>query len=378
MLSGGGLQVTLGACPSAARLGPEWETLESQGTASFFSSWTWIGTWLRGLDQQRSPQLLRATLGTETVGLALLVPRKTRRLRILPSMGLHLNATGDPQADDLCIEHNGLLVRQDRHEDISAAMLGHLFGSGHRWDQLHLRGLSTTPTALAVLPSRWVLRQESEKAYLVALDTVRSRDGNFLGWLSTSTRSQIRRSLKAYEALGPVATSAARDTPQALQFLDRLKALHQHTWQSRGAPGAFANPGFEAHHTEIIRRGFDRAEVQMLRVHAGERDIGYLYNFVYRGRVICYQSGFDYGLVQRTHSPGLTAHALAVQQWADSDMHTYDFLAGDARYKRELATDAYPMVNLTVHKPSVSVLLEECWRHFKGRAPLQGTVRELA
>lgn len=376
MLNGGGLRVTMGACPSAAALGPEWEALESQGTGSFFNSWTWIGTWLRGLGHRASPRLLRATAGGETVGLALLVPRKTRRLRVLPSLGLHLNATGDPQADDLCIEHNGLLVRREGHEQVSAAMLGHLFGPGHRWDQFHLRGMSSTPPALAAAPCRWVLRQESEKAYMVDLRAIRSRDGDYLGQLGASTRSKIRRSMKAYGALGPLTTTAASDAAQALQFLERLKALHQHTWNSRGAPGAFANPRFEAHHTALIQRGFDRAEVQLLRVHAGERDVGYLYNFIYRGRVICYQSGFDYGLVERTHSPGLTAHALAVQQWADAGMHTYDFLAGDARYKRELATDDYPMVSLSVHRPSVSLLLEEHWRSLKRRLPGQGTVRE--
>lgn len=375
MLNGSGLRVSFQTCPSGQRLEPEWQTLESRSAATFFNSWSWIGTWLSGLGPGWSPQLLRASLQGETVGLGVLVPGTIRRLRVLPSRSLHLHATGDPRADDLCVEHNGLLVQTEGQPFIAAAMMGHLLGPDHRWEQLHLHGLSSTPPAVDRLAPPWRLRQEAEPAYLVNLEAIRSQEGDYLSQLSANSRSMIRRSLKAYATLGPVHTASAQDVPEAVHFLGQLKALHQRTWQSRGASGAFANPRFEAHHRELIHRHFERGEVQLLRVHAGERDIGYLYNFVYRGRVTAYQSGFDYDLVARTHSPGLTAHALAVQRSADAGLQIYDFLAGDARYKRDLATDAYQMVNVSVHRPTLSLLMEEQWRRLKQRPVVQTLLR---
>jgi CelD/BcsL family acetyltransferase involved in cellulose biosynthesis len=61
-----------------------------------------------------------------------------------------------------------------------------------------------------------------------------------------------------------------------------------------------------------------------------------LYNFVYRGRLYYYQSGYDYELGERL-SPGLVAHVFAIRRALDAGVAEYHLMAGDSDYKRKLA-----------------------------------------
>jgi CelD/BcsL family acetyltransferase involved in cellulose biosynthesis len=360
-----GLAVTLGACPAAADLAPEWRALERDAEASFFTSWTWIGGWLQRLERRHQPQLLRATRHGRVVGLGILVPALSRRLKLLPSPSLHLHTTAERQHDDLSIEHNGLLLERGDAPGIAAAMLEELCEPRHRWQQLRFPGLSVPPPFPPRLPARMIARRESGDAYRVNLTALREGGGDYLARLSRNTRSQIRRSIKAYAALGPLRVTAAASLPEALRFLDRLKFHHQKAWVSRGAAGAFANPLFEQFHRQLIARGFASGEVQLLQAAAADHEIGYLYNFVHRGHVSCYQSGFHYGVLAGNHHPGMAVHALAIQHCTDLGLGHYDFLAGSERYKQQLATDRYPMFDLSIHRRSLSLRLEEAWRGLK-------------
>lgn len=41
--------------------------------------------------------------------------------------------------------------------------------------------------------------------------------------------------------------------------------------------------------------------------------------------------------------PGLLAHALAIQYYAENGRAEYDFLAGDSQYKRSLTSQSRPL-----------------------------------
>ena len=116
-----------------------------------------------------------------------------------------------------------------------------------------------------------------------------------------------------------------------------LEALHQASWTARGRPGAFANPFFGRFHRALIARGLGRGEIDLFRVAAGSQIVGLLYNFRYRGHSLAYQSGFDYAGASRHQKPGLTCHHEAIRFVARLGVVRYNFLAGDARYKRSLA-----------------------------------------
>ena len=120
------------------------------------------------------------------------------------------------------------------------------------------------------------------------------------------------------------------------------------TAATRGRPGAFAQAWFARFHHALIERGLPRGEIDLLRVTAGNRLVGALYNFRYRGRALAYQSGFDYAGAGRHQKPGLTCHHQAIRFAAGAGLDRYDFLAGEDRYKRSLADGATPLHWVTV------------------------------
>ena len=77
-------------------------------------------------------------------------------------------------------------------------------------------------------------------------------------------------------------------------MLDRMAELHQAVWEARGKPGSFSALFFCRFHYALIEVGIPRGEIALLKVLSGDTTIGFLYNFVWKGRMSAYQSGFAY------------------------------------------------------------------------------------
>lgn len=358
--------VSLSPLPPLSELEKDWRRLEIVAGASFFTSWSWIGCWLDTLPADIRPQLLRARADGHDVGLAILVRRSRQRFGLPFCDGWHMHATGDGAFDILTIEHNGMVLDASHGEPLRDAMLAHWMRQSGGASELQLPGQAGTglPTGstLGLLREDWV-----RTSYGVDLGAVRDKKGDYLALLSSNTRSQIRRSIKEYEKVGPVSLRAAADVAEAQHFLVRLADLHQRHWVERGEPGAFSNPYFQRFHTRLIERNFGRGEIQLLRISVGERELAYLYSFVLGGRVYFYQSGFDYELIEKHSRPGLVAHLHGVQHNAALGHAVYDFMAGDSRYKLNLATLNEPMTWTTLRKPAWRFRLELALRERRRR-----------
>jgi predicted N-acyltransferase len=161
--------------------------------------------------------------------------------------------------------------------------------------------------------------------------------GDYLAGRSANTRQQIRRSDRLYERGGRLAVEVAGSVEAAHAMLDEMAVLHQATWSARGRPGSFAEPFFRRFHRALIASAVPRGEAALLKISCDQAVVGVLYNFVYRGRMSAYQSGFAYRAGEPQAKPGLTCHYRAIQFALDQGLDIYDFLAGEDRYKRSLA-----------------------------------------
>jgi CelD/BcsL family acetyltransferase involved in cellulose biosynthesis len=332
------VHVALEALPDPQHLQAWWRELESRAELTFFTSWSWIGQWLAVLPVALHKQLLVARQGERIVGLGIVVKGQAHLMRTMPVRCWRLHATGIRDIDDLTIEYNGFLVDGDGGGDVEQTMLDFL---------LQRSGVKRVEVAMATdrftklaqpAPKNFLVRSDFKQSYLVDLEQVRASGGDFLSTLSANTRSQIKRSLGAYREFGELRIEAAQSVEQACVFFNELKTLHARVWVERGKHSRFAtSPIAQRFHTALIARAFDTGEVQLLRVTAGASVLGYLYNFVYRGRVIFYQSGFNYGLLDKHDRPGMVCHTLAVQHQLQAGHALYDLAAGDYRYKASLA-----------------------------------------
>jgi CelD/BcsL family acetyltransferase involved in cellulose biosynthesis len=110
--------------------------------------------------------------------------------------------------------------------------------------------------------------------------------------ISPNRRSKIRRSFKEYEKQETLEVSTAASIDEALAYFHALGTLHTQRWNRVGIAGSFAQPSWVAFHQDVIKTAFPREEIQLLRIGCGKRDIGYIYNVLWRGAVLMLQSGF--------------------------------------------------------------------------------------
>ena len=359
-----GIDVTLAPVGDHRAIGRMWEDLESRSNCSYFQSWAWIGTWLDLLPAGLQPHLIVARSGQEVVGLAILCRRGIKRYGWLRSQAMFLHETGDPDLDCLTIEHNGFLVDRERGNEVERAILGVLVDADPEWEELMLSGVEPRYAEYVRDMGLGIVERAAQPSPYVDLDTVRSGGKGYLGHVSSNTRQQIRRALKLYGGAGPVRAIEPADLGEALRFFAELKTLHQQVWTSRGRSGAFAMPFFERFHEALIRARFAHGEIQLLRIEAGGKPLGYLYSLVRNGHVLFYQSGLSYGDDPKL-KPGHVCHHLAIERNLAAGARVYDFLAGDSQYKRSLSTHAKPLVWISARRPRLKFRLEDLLRQVK-------------
>jgi CelD/BcsL family acetyltransferase involved in cellulose biosynthesis len=365
------LTVSFDRVDDPAALGADWRALEVRARATFFLSWDWIGPWLATAGGV--PIAARVVRDGNLVGLALFHVVRQRRHGFLPVRLAILNETGDRQKDIAYMEYNGTLSENGAEAAVLNAVLQALASGADApgFDAIRLGGLPQS-LAQAIDPAGLTMRTvTAEPTARVDLDALRAGGGDYLASLSSNARQQIRRSLRLYEARGPVRLEAASSLDEAQSFFGEMQTLHQATWAARGLPGAFAAPFLETFQRRVIDQAFAGGRVELLRLAAGDATLGYFYNFLHDGWVGAYMSGIAYEADNKL-KPGLTGYALMVERHLACGHRTVDFLAGEDAYKTRLGQPGEAMVWLDLEKPllrfAVSSRLRALKRRLTGQA----------
>lgn len=334
--------------PDLDELGRTWQSLDRTGSHSFFVSWTWIGTWLRTLPAGATPKILIADGSTGVCGAAVLGLRTGRVGRLLPVRQVWMNSAGDAAQDCITIEHNGFAGHDP---DTLWSLLMEWFAVTPV-DELVVPGVAlTSGHEVAGLLVRVERRNVGYRSSLASVG-----DGGVETLLSRNARQQLRRSMRSYEKDGPLGLDVAGDVTTALDYFSRLKDLHVRSWTRRGKRHAFDTPHFEIFHHALIEAGVADGSVQLLRIAAGDRVLGYLYNFCRAGVVSSYQSGFDDE--DSALRPGYVSHALAIAHYAKAGFTCYDFLAGSNRLKETFGRERYELSWCRFRKPKAAFRAE--------------------
>lgn len=321
--------------PAASRLEAMWTGLEDRAEINFYLSWAWIGAWVA--EAGLPDFVLVGRSGEEVVCLGLLRRSVQRRHGFVRSRTLCLHETGDEKKDVIFIEYNAFLTdrRFDPLDSEAIAFLrGHAAELGG-FDEIQLGGFTE---------GRYeAVRAAGHKTHVHALKTtafvdlaaVRAAGGDYLATLSANTRQQIRRSVRIYEDRGPLTLHPARDVAEALGFFRDMGVLHERAWKARGGGGAWRFPFLLAFHKRLIETAFPTGGIEIVRISCGGTPIGYIHCLVRDGWIGSYLSGFAYEADNKV-KPGLVSFALYIEEKLRSEAQTFDFLAGDHRYKTSL------------------------------------------
>lgn len=358
----GGAVIEINRLASPAALQPVWCALEARSEAPFFLSWNWIGTWLEATGVL--PHVVTARRDGAVVALALVQESRRRRFGVIPARVASLHETGDARLDSIYIEYNGALRAPGETEAVFGAMLQALTAKVPAWDELRLSAIAAHAAQSAAATGWMVEQRAASRCFAVDLAALRARGRDYVDSLGANTRQQLRRTRRLYDARGPLELTPAQSLAEAKMFLAELKALHQHAWRRRGQAGAFATPFFARFHDRLLELLWPQGAVELLKVAAGTHVIGYLYNFIHRGSVLNYQSGFA-AVDDNKLKPGLLSHALCVERHLSGTAMRYDLMAGEARYKQNLAAPHDSLVWLTLRRPTVLARAEQAARRLK-------------
>jgi CelD/BcsL family acetyltransferase involved in cellulose biosynthesis len=352
-------EVQFAPLPDSGLVESLWCDLEARShCVSFFNSWSWIGHWLAVLPARFERRLLEARCDGKVVGLGILV-RNRRRLAGIPFCTTwHLHEAGEEAYDGVMVEHNDFLIDNQHGDALRAAMVECWAKATGGAQELHLPGLDGSGFSSAV--SGPLKRSDNTRmSYAIGLQAVRDHNLDFTALVGSHGRRFIRRSLKEYQTLGEVRAHVAENADQALEYFDRMIALHNVRWQAEGLGGAFESNFNYQLHRRVIAAQTGNGEIQLLRVSVGNSDIGFLYSFIRGKRLYVYQSGFNYDLLEKHGRPGLVAHTQAVQYNAGLGFDVYDLMAGESQYKKTISTLHENLTWSVWQKPALRFFFED-------------------
>lgn len=361
------LNITATPVENIDQLAREWADLERRSVNhSFFLSWHWIGSWLHCLPAKIKPLVLRIQTDTQIVGLAILVSGRVPVLgKALGLSQIALNATGDHRFDMIAIEYNGFLAAEGMEEMVTRAALDWLLQGRVLNQTIQLSGIDADLTNIAISLASEHERQANQlnvaPAPYVNLAAIRESGADYLSHLSRNSRQSLRRALRYYEQMGPVEYYIAPTRNEALALFIEMQKAHQKYWRLRGQRGAFSEPFFKKFHTELIKAAYEDGHIEMARVIVENQIVGYLYNFIWRGTVYAYQSGFFYA-GSKMAKPGYVSHYMAITTSLALGRNIYDFMAGDRQHKSSLSTDKRNLFWLRLRSNRFLVRLENLAR----------------
>jgi CelD/BcsL family acetyltransferase involved in cellulose biosynthesis len=131
-------------------------------------------------------------------------------------------------------------------------------------------------------------------------------------------------------------------------------------WEDSG----YKNPDFTNFHENLIDNVFFENEVHIFKLKAGNRVLGILYFHIMNKRVFFYLQGLQYESDNKL-KPGLVAHCLITQHYADLGMSTYDYMGGESRYKGQMSSDISNLVTVSLKRPRLKLYIEDFSRQIK-------------
>lgn len=318
-----------------------WGSIESTlAHVPLTCSWDWTSTWLTHYGDLIPHEFVVGTKGDEPRAIALVTHGVQQRRGPFRVATRHVGTAGEPPGASVCVNYNRVLADPADHRTFATALLDEM-ESWRGWDEIRLDGMPADEAApfLEARPDARVTREICRYADLRAL-----RRAHAEALPGLPGRRTLRRSMNR---LGPIQTEWAASTGRALEILDELIDLHQRRWRARGLPGAFADDRFTAFHRDLVTRMHDQGRVVLFRASTESGTVGCAYSFADDRRLMAYQIGMAPIKIRRV-SPGVTTDLLLMEEALERGFDEFDLLAGDAEYKRMLATEGRELLWVSV------------------------------
>jgi len=282
----------------------------------------------------------------------------------------NMNASGCDVIDLLWIEHNDICCHESRREIVAKMVIQALIELPN-WDEVSFPGVSDVSVLSKSLKdvsgvSTKLIVANRHPNYVIDLRKLRESGTDYLTTLGKNTRYKIRRSIKKFEGIGSVSVSEAGSEAEGLAWMEKMKQFSIARMKNMKRISSFENEGFSRFHEEYFRKSFPLGRVLLQKFTAGEITIGYHYNILSNGRLYFYQCGYDYDRVGDLN-PGIFCHYQNITWAASKGLLMYDFMPGDADYKKDLSNGEISehVEWLILRRPRVRFAIEDSCRNIR-------------
>ncbi len=317
-----------------------WQDLEGRSTNSIFLSWQWIESWLKIVNEPLF--LVQAKKGSLIVGLGLFVEKKRYVLGFIPYKQWWLHKTGCQKQDQIWVEYNDFLLDDNYQITTRQKILEYLFTEKELTQEV-VFGLTKSDVFDSFAHQLKAMNASSRilvesKGHLIEYDKVTTEEFSDL-W-SKNTHYQINRSKKILAQQGEISFRIVTDKQETSVLIVNIADLHKKRWNDSKEGSGFSNTVFKLFHESMIENNDEVLQISVLALN--NKDIGFLMNYVYKNKVYFYLSAFSDEFSSKVKL-GMLLHSEAIKHYRTKGTTHYDFLAGDAQYKRSLANEEYSM-----------------------------------
>jgi len=338
-----------------------WLQLSNNCKANAFLSWQWIHSFVKL--QEGKITLLIAEVSGELVGAGLISLHSKTIFKFAKVKQCFLNRYGIDELDQIWVENNDFLIPIADKQAIREAFLQYVL-SIENIDEFIFGVTDIAIIEALKKPGRRTNIEVSSKGYKVDLCQLSSLNDYLLS-ISKNTRSQINRTLKLLSAESNLLFEEAATPEQKLHYFSSAADIHLNRWGESEYGSGFSNPHFIAFHQRLLRDNSPDNITKMFKLSLGDECLGYIYILTEDNKWLFYLSAINFHSDNRVKI-GLVFHALIVEQAILENIDTYDFLAGDAQYKKSLS-NVPPYYQQLVHfyKPSLTSNIRDFARFLK-------------
>jgi len=277
---------------------------------------------------------------------------------VLPMRRLELLGSGEQEKDEIVSEYLAPIAAVGYEDAVVDAFVKCLAADPSGWHEILLSQLAAeAPTVAALDPAFRAAGWSCEVRIQAHCPFIKlpARWGDYLSSLESANRYFVNRTQRDFAAWAGDAWRVERVTTKADLERGReiLRRLHQQRWENAGEPGVFSSSLFSQFHNRVLPRLLDEKALDLCWLSVRDRPVAVAYNIIWRNRVFFYQGGRATDVPKQVR-PGIVLHLEAIKHSIAEGRQEYDFLAGDVRYKTQLATSTRTLVGMRIVRPSLA------------------------
>jgi len=311
-----------------------WDELVSDAVdANTFLSHAWLHSWWCAYRPRADLRVLLAELNEKVMGIAAVMSVTE------PSAGLvirKLRFVGDGTSET---DHMNFIVREEGREltlEVLLQAVADLDWDVTHFDQMPEDSANTLQTLDFARRQGWLVDIQKSPSPLRHLP---SSYDELLRSMQPRFRTSLRSSRRHIEAAHRVEFGLYSKPEELSTALEMLFQNHSNRWQTKGQSGVFEDRRKRQFYATLSPRLLEAGALRFFFLKIDGKVAAQQYCFEHCGTVMLLQEGFDPTFA--CHNVGNVLRAMAFEHLIANGSHTYDFLAGVSRHKRNWS-DAAP------------------------------------